>query len=974
MKRLNTLMFFLLIVLLASACRKDEITNDEDIIIINTNEDGEVGLQGHVTDVSKRSLAGAQVTVGDQTVFTDDYGFFVMDDADVLNGNVTLTIRKEDYITQFKKILVSDAQEFSFVRSSLISEEGHSSFFEASQGGSLFGNAEHSVTFEPNSIMTEAGENYDSTVLFTSYYVDPSRADLGEVMSGDLSAINSQGEEVQLISFGMLYGELFAPNGTPLQIKEGHTATIEIPIPSNAINQAPEQIPLWSLNEETATWIEDGVAVKQGNRYVGKVSHFSFWNCDAPYPIVRANGCITNQDGVPLSNTTIFVTVPELGVTRYCTTDREGCFYGKFPLGEDMLIGVYNDCGEDTFIPFGPFTSDTEIGTLVFDISQFAVLIDGKLENCSFQPVFPGIVEVVKDDNQVILIPTNEAGIFSHSHFTCGGEKINVRGIDPLALVESETSQYELIDFVNVGTLSACGQEIPEFVKFTFDGSLNLFTNIMANRVGNRLLLNGSNLDYSFNLEIEETDIATPLKSLLVLNADGSPFLLWEEDSNGTINFNFIEAGGLGEEVSGSFNGEHLGVELLCEYKLDIDNELTAISGRVWNDENQNGIRESGELPMEGVRIDIDEPSTNINTQTITDANGMYTLYGTHLNANQLTITLPDDYYLTDVGQGTNFSVDSDFDQDSGIASVAISGPGLEVQNIDAGIHIAGSTYCDITTVSDPCDTGDGDICQEVSSAISGLNFSNVILESGGMVIFETGPATSTVQLCGLSYGTYRIIAIMENGVECVHNITLSGQPIDEMLFQLSFLSCDPLEAIVTAIPEKLESSELDYEWSNGIVDQTTMMTEGETLSLTSTNVFGCDYTYDYTLEKRNLLISGVAWIEVDGGIENVRDSNDTGRFGSLWFSLHSVDGTKIDEFKTGNSGIYQFYLDVPPGEYYIMVGDFSSLYELVTPFQGTDDTRDSDFDQSSKRSNVFTVTGDDCQSIQNLDVGITLI
>ena len=974
MKRLYKVMFFLMIVLVASSCRKDEITNDEDIIIIITTEDGEVGLQGHITDENKLSISDAEITVGDQTVFTDEYGFFIIENADIVNGNVLLTIEKDDYISQFRKILISSTQDFSFVRSSLIPTQGHVSQFIASEGGSISGNQGHKVTFDPNIIVTEEGEIYNGTVLFTSYYIDPTRTDLVDIMSGDLSAITTQGQEAQLVSFGMVYGDLVSPEGSALQIRQGYTATIEMPIPNSITENAPEQIPLWSLDDRTATWLEEGVATKQGNTYIAKVSHFSFWNCDAPYPIVRANGCIVNQDGLPMSNTTIYVSVPGLGVTRYCTTDREGCFYGKFPLGEDMLIGLYDDCGKENFQSFGPFNDPTDVGNLVFDISQDAVLLDGKLEDCASEHVYPGIVQVENDDNEVLLIPTDKDGSFSYSYFTCGGESISIKGIDPIELLESESVEYMLNELINVGTIFTCEQQLTKYIKLTINGTLNLFTNVNANRIGDRLQLNGSNLDYSFTLEIVEIDTANPFKSLIVFTADGTPFLLWEEDANDAINFIPNAIGGLGEETSGSFEGEFLGTNLLCEYILVVENELTPIRGMVWDDFNHNGIRDAGELPMEGVRIDIDESSTNINTQTLTDENGVYTLYGTHLNVNQLTITIPDDYFLTDGSVGTDFSIDSDFDKNSGIASVNILAPGIAVENVDAGIHIGGFTYCDVTLVSDPCDTGDGDICQQVVSTIGGLNFSNVIVEIDESTVFESGPVSSPYDVCGLSYGTYTMTAVMENGVECIHHITLNGPPIDEMLFQLSFLSCDPLEAIVTAIPEKLESSELDFEWSNGIMDQTTMMTEGESLSLTSTNGFGCDYTYDYTLEKRNLLISGVAWIEIAGGIENVRDINDTGRFGSLWFSLHSIDGTKIDEFKTGNSGIYQFYLDVPPGDYYIKVGDFSSLYEIVTPFQGSDNTRDSDFDEATKRSNVFTVTGDDCQSIQNLDVGITLI
>jgi hypothetical protein len=49
-------------------------------------------------------------------------------------------------------------------------------------------------------------------------------------------------------------------------------------------------------------FLKEGSATKTGSNYVGKVSHFSFWNCDAPFPVVEFEASFVDQAGAPLQN------------------------------------------------------------------------------------------------------------------------------------------------------------------------------------------------------------------------------------------------------------------------------------------------------------------------------------------------------------------------------------------------------------------------------------------------------------------------------------------------------------------------------------------------------------------------------------------------------------------------------------------------------------------------------------------------
>jgi hypothetical protein len=89
-------------------------------------------------------------------------------------------------------------------------------------------------------------------------------------------ADDKNGARVTLASFGMMAVELESASAEKLQIKSGSVATLTTPIPASAQANAPATIALWSVNEQTGIWKEEGTATKNGNVYVGDVKALFF--------------------------------------------------------------------------------------------------------------------------------------------------------------------------------------------------------------------------------------------------------------------------------------------------------------------------------------------------------------------------------------------------------------------------------------------------------------------------------------------------------------------------------------------------------------------------------------------------------------------------------------------------------------------------------------------------------------------------
>jgi len=102
---------------------------------------------------------------------------------------------------------------------------------------------------------------------------------------------------------------------TPVNLADGQTAEILIPIYDATYQDGSEvlpgqTIPLWSLNEETGIWDQEGEGIvvesdasPTGLAMLATVSHFSWWNCDVS---MNAGQAVVTVLGSGLGTANIF--------------------------------------------------------------------------------------------------------------------------------------------------------------------------------------------------------------------------------------------------------------------------------------------------------------------------------------------------------------------------------------------------------------------------------------------------------------------------------------------------------------------------------------------------------------------------------------------------------------------------------------------------------------------------------------------
>lgn len=515
----------MLFLLFLTSCRKDNIDPITTTILPEPVVLVESSLAGQVIDENNEAMASVSVKMGDVEVTTDENGFFFFENENMNKNGTHITANKFGYFFN-SKMINPELGKKSFVVFQML-EKTNIGSFNTADGGEFKtnnGSDEAFVTFGTNSIMYENGTAYTGTVQVAAKWLDPTHDLISARMPGDLRAIDTEDELVQLATYGMIVVELEAPNGTPLQISEGKTATISLPVPAEILNQAPNTIPLWSFDEETGYWIEESSATLDGNRYVGEVSHFSYWNCDAPFPVVEFEASVVLDNGNPVTNTLVSIGNDNVGV-RFAYTNSEGKVFGKIPKDEALTIAVVDQCQNDIYTAdIGPYSMDVVLAPIVVTtLSESS--ISGTLLKCDGSPVTNGYA-FINGPIWDLYLETDENGDFQSDFLLCDQFDGTLKGFDVDVPLTSDPVSFTIPTGggdVALGDIDVCNT-ITEIVRviipdFSYDESFFMYTasENTASGEGIALSVQGTDSVYLY-MQINSDPLETGLVEISYLN------------------------------------------------------------------------------------------------------------------------------------------------------------------------------------------------------------------------------------------------------------------------------------------------------------------------------------------------------------------------------------------------------------------------------------------------------------------------
>ncbi len=283
-----------------------------------TTAPARVNAQGVVKTLDGVALDGVMISqVGSMaTVTTDAMGKASL--AVDVGVPMTLKLSKSGYADQFLSINVPDTVGAdAYFAATMRTRDAVLTLADAAAGGSLNGRDGATISLPPNSLVSGSGAAVTGAVQIAMTPVDVTQPGAGG-FPGSFDGVKRDGTMTPIVSFGTTEYVLSA-GGQSLQLAPGKTATIEVPLygvknVDGTVLAPGDTTPLWSLDEATGTWIQEGegtvidsTASPSGLAMRATVSHFSWWNSDIGFdPYGTRPKCVydTNITGIPGANNT----------------------------------------------------------------------------------------------------------------------------------------------------------------------------------------------------------------------------------------------------------------------------------------------------------------------------------------------------------------------------------------------------------------------------------------------------------------------------------------------------------------------------------------------------------------------------------------------------------------------------------------------------------------------------------------------
>ncbi|MGM0460348.1 MAG: PKD domain-containing protein, partial [Bacteroidota bacterium] len=213
-------------------------------------------INGEITSVDLEPLEGVTANV-----VNDDFTSVSGTDGRVVLGDVpagvpiVVQLTKPGYALQTVRITPDAESAENYFSTSMIELENPVTVQNVENGTSVTGKFGTKVSLPIDGLIDSDGGVVTGDVDLTLTPLDVSSDEIFS-FPGGFEGVRPTGEQGNIVSFGVA-DFTFTQNGETLQMMPGKSAEIEIPV-TNADVGLGDIIPLWTLDEETGLWIEEG--------------------------------------------------------------------------------------------------------------------------------------------------------------------------------------------------------------------------------------------------------------------------------------------------------------------------------------------------------------------------------------------------------------------------------------------------------------------------------------------------------------------------------------------------------------------------------------------------------------------------------------------------------------------------------------------------------------------------------------------
>ena len=415
-------------------------------------------------------VSRAKVQSGNTVVYSNEFGYAEIRNIQVPANKAAVKVSAPGYFDAYRTFAADNNECFGKVKLLPYKLAGT---IASSSGGTVNIGSEVSISFPSNAFMYENGTDYQGNAKIYGAYLNPEAEDFNLIMPGDL--VGEDNGDVVLRSFGMTNVEIQDGASQSLKLKPNVKATIKAIIPPSLISAAPSSIPMWYFDTKKGVWIREGSGTKQGNTYVGDVSHFTPWNYDAAFPRIFISGKVKGLSGSPLVNTLVSLTINSAGITMYAFTNSDGFF--RFPAPPNMGCTISlksSGCNLPFYnLPFNTGSTDLNLGIITATpASPSWFQLSAAFQSCSNQPVQSGSLKVYAQNNMFEGQITNGAAAISFSFCNDSVDVLLVAEDFSTGKLYTGTKRLYKNVAVNMGTQSICVTPSEKYIRYIVDNQI----------------------------------------------------------------------------------------------------------------------------------------------------------------------------------------------------------------------------------------------------------------------------------------------------------------------------------------------------------------------------------------------------------------------------------------------------------------------------------------------------------------------
>ncbi len=295
---------------LTAADGKGGVSSFEKAITVTANSivaGAALSVVGTISDAVGAPLAGVTVQLDGINLGSSD-----------TNGKVTVSVPtgipinlvfdKTGYTQTFAALefpIGSNASNADFTATLLARAAAQP--MNASTGGAITGTDNARLELPANALVKPDGTPVTGSVNVSLSPVDINDPTEKNAFPGSFEGVQPNGISTGIVSLGTTEFAL-EQGGQRLNLKAGASAKVRLPMYANSnLDGSPinlgDTIPLWSLNEQTGDWVQEGTGVVvdsgAGTRALETtVTHFSWWNVDQQFTPSRPKPkCINDVPG-----------------------------------------------------------------------------------------------------------------------------------------------------------------------------------------------------------------------------------------------------------------------------------------------------------------------------------------------------------------------------------------------------------------------------------------------------------------------------------------------------------------------------------------------------------------------------------------------------------------------------------------------------------------------------------------------------